>query len=87
MFKIGDIVEALESSNGEYNITNKRSDFIGEVIDTRVGYFFNGYSYDIKVRVTKNKREAEIGEEYWVEPQYFVLHKNNKVTINRLRGK
>ena len=85
MFKIGDIVEALESSNGEYDITNKRSDFVGEVIDTRVNYLFNGY--DIKVRITKNKREAEIGEKYWVEPQYFVLHKNNKVTINRLRGK
>lgn len=84
MFKIGDIVEALENSNAEYNITSKKSNFVGEVIDFRNHFFFS--PQEIKVRIIENVKIEEIGEEYWVEPRYFTICKNNRITINKLRG-
>lgn len=84
MFNIGDIVEALESSNEEYSVTTKRNNFIGRVVDVRNDYF--SWYNEIKVHVIENKKTYEIGEEYWVEPQHFTLHKNNETTIRRLKG-
>ena len=63
-FKIGDKVVGNEASNEEYDVTCKKRGFIGEVIAMNKG----GY---IVVKVLSVDNNSFIGEEYWVEPEYF----------------
>ena len=78
MFKIGDIVEPLESSNQQYLTTTKHNQFIGEVVSVDKTF--------LTLKTISCKNRGEIGIRYRVECKYFELVKSNRTTINKLRG-
>lgn len=79
MFKIGDIVEPLESSNSRYLITTKRNGFIGKVVSVYDNY--------LTLKTIEAIDGRDRGVKFNVCSKYFTLHKNNKTTLNRLRGR
>ena len=82
-FRIGDTIIPIASSNEEYNITNERNGCIAKVVN--VDY---GSEEDIEVRVIKLKNNSpSIGEEYWVNSDFFALLKDNSTTKRLMEGK
>lgn len=78
MFKIGDIIEATESSNEFYSSTTEVNKFVGEVTCVNAN--------NISVKCVSSKVSVCIGRSYWVHSKYFQLHKNNITTIRKMRG-
>lgn len=82
-YRIGDIIVATESSNHEYNFTTERNGCVAKVTD--VDY---GSEEDIKIVVTKlTKNTHWIGEDCWVNSNYFAPIKDNSTTKQLLEGK
>ena len=84
MFKVGDIIEPLESSNTEYSITNKKKQCICKVIS--IGENNSSIESYVRVMVVNNINKMCIGTTYWVKSKYFTSYKDNKITLNHLKG-
>lgn len=64
MFKMGDRIRALSSTNGYYGITNERNHCEGKVVNL----YSDG---NIAIKITKCDDESEIGQVYDVDPRFF----------------
>lgn len=78
-FALGDLVVGKDSSNEVYNVTNKRNDFLGRVLD--IGERGN----IMNIEVIKSRSGACIGLHYWVGVEHFKHAFNNEDTISLLR--
>lgn len=78
MFKVGELIVGLESSDRRYIVTNQKSGFVGKVLISKPN--------DMKVEVIhSDTRKDCIGYRCWVEPKYFESLRSNVNTINRMR--
>ena len=76
-FKIGDLVIANKLSDAKYGLTNKKNNFIGEVLEV----------YDTKIRVKTISWDIEysFGREFNVYSECFDFYRDNRHTIKVLK--
>lgn len=73
-FKVGDRIRGKESSNMEYSLTAKKCNFVGRVLSTDIGKYYNPHQdIKIEVKVLEHDYAHIIGNIYNVLPEHFEL--------------
>ena len=85
MFKVGDLIIGNERSNNRYMITNQRRGFVGKILKVKENCSF--FDDDIEIEAIFLDKQKTSGRKFWVNSSFFTLAKDNKITINRMRGR
>lgn len=85
MFRVGNLIVALEETNKKYCITNQKRGFVGRIIE--VDESASSFDDNIRVEAIFLDGSESYGRKFWVKSSYFTLAKDNKLTISRMRGR